>query len=441
MSIHDDLALIEQAVARIRAAQPSDVQVVRAGGNLQAALDKGGAIELEPGATFEAARFTLRASKTVLRALGATIKGTSGPALHVPPGTSHIAVLGGEYASGYQSVIQLGDNSAETQGSEVDVPKAITLTDISIPTHRGKRGIEVNSAETVLTDCEIADVFDPGGADSQAVVVLNTTGQIRILGGRFSAGSEVIMVGGDAIKLPGVIPSDITITGAQLVRPLSWMSDGVRRVVKTSLEFKTGQRCAVSDCLIDGCWTDGQSGYGVTVTPRVGGSTTELTFSNVTLRNVESGYNVSGQNDATKPQAEFITSGIRIVGGSVVTNKGLTGRGRGTFLAMSLGPYGSVDVEGTVIVPEHSVVYHSDSNAARPIASFSLTNARAFCGTYGFTFGNVPHAGNLVPLGHVDISKNVLAGAGAGVKRAFPANTYETKEQFLGRPEVQAVLG
>jgi hypothetical protein len=57
--------------------QTPSAKVVRGSDDLQAALNHGGAIELEAGATFSAARFVVRKSGTTVRGHSASLRGTS----------------------------------------------------------------------------------------------------------------------------------------------------------------------------------------------------------------------------------------------------------------------------------------------------------------------------------------------------------------------------
>jgi hypothetical protein len=273
--------------------------LVKAGDNLQAALDLGGVIRLDAGALFSGSFKIWKQGTRLIGGLGSGLMGSSsGPAFLVPPGARDIQASGFMAQTTWdQACVLLGLNDP-AQDTPDKAPAGIMLTDIQVPKHRGKRAFEINSAQTALVNCGCADVFDPAGRDSQGIGVANSPGMLTVNGGRYEAGSENILVGGfGGTQAEKIVPSDLTFDGVILARPLSWMSDGGKRKVKTCFELKTGQRVTLKNATVDGCWVDGQTGYGLTVTPRDHGVISDIEITDVQLRNCGAGLNLLAQDD------------------------------------------------------------------------------------------------------------------------------------------------
>jgi hypothetical protein len=130
--------------------QTPSAKVVRGSDDLQAALNLGGAIELESDATFSAARFVVRKSGTTVRGHSASLRSASGLALYIPPAINDVSVSDLSLTSdAANAVVQCGDNgAAQTQPEQQ--PRDITFRNVTIPTHRGRRGVEINCAAAIV---------------------------------------------------------------------------------------------------------------------------------------------------------------------------------------------------------------------------------------------------------------------------------------------------
>jgi hypothetical protein len=404
------------------------VRLVRSGENLQAALDDGGAIELEGGAVFESQRFIVR-RPIHLRTRAASLVGTGGPALHVLPGTSDVRIEGPLqcFANRWDnSVIQLGDNSSERQGRLEDVPRRIFLRGVEVPTFRGKRAFEVHAADVDLVDCRALDVYHPAAIDNQGVWIHSTPGPVRIRGGEYQAGSEAIMTAGETIRIPGCVPSDVLIEDVRLTRPLEWKTDGINRGVKNLLEFKSVRRAQVRRVVMDGCWRSAQDGWAVMLTPTRGGEVVDVLLEHVTMRNVGGGVNIAGRDSAGINLTR--TSGIVFRDCSLVASRASFG-GRGILALMTGGP-GTVDFERVVSVTDGTQVVLQEGAKVERV---SLVNSLAVPGQYAFTFSGNHWGGNWqVGCELLDVRDNVFAEpAAAALKRNLPpSNTYVAREEF-----------
>ncbi|MET0742974.1 MAG: hypothetical protein ABWY78_06345 [Microvirga sp.] len=297
------IALQEDAISRYRIDNPEPddpIHRVYAGGDLQGALDQGGIIEImDAGAAFERARFVIPQSNTELRGNNARLFSSSGPALWVPPGVNNVQVrdLYGA-TSVYQTVFELGKNDRETQGTLELVPRGIVFERVHVPTHRQKRGFEVNCAGRFVK-CDAVDVYNTVIVDSQAMSIMNTPGPIEVDGGEWSAASECIMVGGDSMKIPNCTPTNLTFKNLHLFKPLSWRTDQIRRGVKNLFELKSGSNVLLQDSLLENTWTDAQQSCAIVITPRNGLNISNVAIDRCSIRNVGLGLNIMGVNDAT----------------------------------------------------------------------------------------------------------------------------------------------
>ena len=80
-------------------------------------------------------------------------------------------------------------------------------------------------------------------------------------------------------------------------------SSGTKWVVKNTLELKNAQRVTVDGNLLENCWSAGQFGYAIVLTPRNSGSAPwtrvqDVTFTNNIVRHVAGVLNVAGFDDS-----------------------------------------------------------------------------------------------------------------------------------------------
>lgn len=428
------------------AAQAPPETVVQAGGNLQAALDAGGSIRLEGGATY-GGNFEIRTPGTILHAHGASLVGNAAPALSVR--ASDVVVNGGIYGtSSFNAVVRLGLNTSD-QATPESVPRRITLAGLSVPSFRGVRGFEINAADVAVESCEALDIYDPAGKDSQGLAILNSLGRVTIRGGRYQAGSMPILIGGDTMKIPGAMPEDIVIEDLEVSRPIAWMTDGVTRKVKNLIEAKTSRRLRISRVRGSGSWRDGQSGFALLFTPASGGLVEDVLVEDCVFSEVANGIQITGRNDGSiTPQA---TRGIRILRTRFTVDKDLGGSGLyGRFLHVqqeaedftaedcvvtgNVGTSIILGARGTVMNPDGT------TRTAGPMRRLELRRNWLACPASGSTYGLMLDGGANGSLATqyvtelLDVSGNTFGGAASAMRTNFPANT------FLDRPTFDASL-
>lgn len=281
--------------------------------------------------------------------------------------------------------------------------------------------------DTLLLDCVAEDVWAPSLADSQGVFIMNTPGNVTVRGGSFCAGSEPIMVGGDPMDIPGVIPTNIVIEHCRLWRPLSWKTDGVKRAVKTGLELKTGYNVMIRHVNIDGCWKDAQDGWAMTFTPRSGGAIRNVIVEDCVLSNVGGGFNITGHDEPGKLPTPTRTTGITVRNTTLQASKAQFG-GRGILCQLGMSPE-TVDFETVVAETDGTHLMLCADGAASgelKIGRFRVVNSNARPGSYGIQRSGGPINGADVAqwIDVCQVEGNTFTGATAVFKTNFPANHY-----------------
>jgi hypothetical protein len=154
--------------------------------------------------------------------------------------------------------------------------------------------------------------------DSQWVEFLNGPGPYLLQNNYGEAGHEVVMSGGGDPSIPGLIPSDITIIGNHITRPVSWK--GVWGV-KNLVELKNARRVLIEGNVIENNWADGQVGYAFNVKSVNQGGTAPWSQSrDVTVRynliqNTGAGFNLCAACQGTVAPATALVFHDNIVTG------------------------------------------------------------------------------------------------------------------------------
>jgi hypothetical protein len=147
-------------------------------------------------------------------------------------------------------------------------PNRVTLDGIRVEAGAkgGHRGIALHGMNLTVKNSRVTGFWE-AGRDAQAVWINNGPGPYTVENNPQLEGSgENILVGGDSIKIPNVVPSDIVIRGNTFYKPELWRTNGV--TVKNSIELKIGRRVLIENNLVDGNWASGQSGTPILFTTR-----------------------------------------------------------------------------------------------------------------------------------------------------------------------------
>ena len=166
-----------------------------------------------------------------------------------------------------------------------------------------------NGSNYALIDSYVSAIHAPG-QDTQAFAAFDTPGPIKIANNYLGAAGENVMFGGAGKNFNHGVPSDITITGNHLYKPLSWakvgkggtISPGNQWVVKNSFECKSCLRVLFDGNTIENVWVSGQTDFAVMLTVRSSQSgdfavVKDLTITNNIIKNVVSGFNSPAKDD------------------------------------------------------------------------------------------------------------------------------------------------
>jgi hypothetical protein len=437
---------------------------VRAGGDLQAALDSarpGDVILLEPGARFVgnfvlpvkpgSSFITLRSAASDgelpsehgritpahARLLPKLQSPNAEPALRTAPGAHHWRIQFVEFlanARGEGDIIQLGSGS---QSSLSAVPHTLVIDRCLLRGDQAagqKRGIALNSASTTIRGSHIGDI-KARGQDSQAIAGWNGPGPFVIEGNYLEAAGENILFGGADPAIFNLVPSDITVRGNHLSKPVSWR--GGQWTVKNLFELKNARNVLIEANLMEYNWGAAQSGHAILFTPRnqdgkaPWSTVEEVTFRYNVVRHVAAGINILGRdNNHPSEQARR----IRILHNLFYDVDGKTWGGNGDFLLVGDGPADVVIDHNTVLHSGNLVTAHGGSDASpTPIHSFLFTNNLARHNAYGIIgTGRAPGNSSVTAYfpGGV-VRNNVIAG---GQSSQYPAgNMFPSTAQFMAQ--------
>lgn len=432
--------LLDQIEAATKALRGMIVSPILTAHDLQTALLTGGDLTLEAGVTYQG-NFVIAVSGTTLHGAGATLTSPNTlPPLFIPPSIHNILVEDLVFTApqAYQRVVQVGANDL-TQTQVAQVPTGITFTRVGVPAFRGKRAFEFNG-EVTLQDSFCHDVYDPtvNGSDSQCVGIFNTTGKVVLTNNDLDGGSEVVLVGGDTLKLSGIVaPQDIRITGNRLRRPLTQQTDGVVRKLKNLIEIKTGIDVLIAGNIVSGSWVDAQDGYAILLTPHSGGVIRNALVRDNLISEVAACFQLLGQEYKGIPTALPLTAAF--THNSCTASKALYG-GRG-ILALVSGEPEALRFEGNQWFGDGTSVILYDAGkvltgagilrAGGPIGTLTLLNNLGTTGVYGLMLGGTPNAGPPSPwVTTLQVEGNTFLGAATLFKTRLPANTYVDKAGF-----------
>jgi hypothetical protein len=280
------------------AAPAGRVRVVRAGEDLQEALDAavpGDVLALDAGAVFgplrlprkdgeawitirSAALEALPAGQRVSPAQAAfmpKIEAGSGSAIAAAPGAHHYHFVGVEVrpreGAFLYDLVELGggERTLGDQPHHVVFERSYLHGDAR---KGGRRGIALNGRHLAVRDSYLSD-FKEQGADSQAIAGWNGLGPFAIVNNTLEGAAENLIFGGADPEVENLVPSDIEIRGNHLRKPLAWKAgepghDGSAWTVKNLLELKNARRVRVEGNLLENNWVSGQDGFAVLFTVR-----------------------------------------------------------------------------------------------------------------------------------------------------------------------------
>jgi hypothetical protein len=434
---------------------------VKAGGNLQAALDSarpGDTILLEAGATFTgayklaakggAAYITIRSSAPdgslppagtritpASAPLLAKIRSTSaGPAFKTTAGSSYWRLMFLEFlpstATSSATLLEFGGASSQT--TMAAVPHHFVVDRCYLHGDAGfgqRRGITLNSADTSIVNSHFSD-FKGVTQDTQAIAGWNGPGPFLIDNNYLEAAGENIMFGGGDPSIVGLVPSNIVIRRNLVTKPLAWMSQNW--TVKNLIEFKNASNVLVEGNTIENNWAAGQQGYAIVMTPRNQDRTApwsvvrNVTLQNNVIRHVAAAINILGyDNVAPSLQAQGIIIRNNLAY-DVSTKYGITNHpANGWFAVIGAGPrditidHNTVDNDGSSLIQ-----FYAGAAPDTHIYGFVLTNNLLRRNRYGIIGTNT--AEGIATLSRYTPGGIVLSNTFAG----GAARQYPTGNEF-----------
>lgn len=205
------------------------------------------------------------------------------------------------------NLIKLGTNGS-WQSSADQAPEDIIFDRCYIHGLPGKdayRAVSICSMRSAFIHCYISE-FHVLGGESQGILIANSPGVLLFEDDYIEGATENLMSGGLDVRIPGLVPSDITVRRCTFVKPMTWQGKGYK--IKNLFELKNAQRVLVEENDFHNCWVDGQVGFAVQLTARnqdganPWATIRDVTFVGNKFDHVTGGFNVTGHDDLHSSQ-------------------------------------------------------------------------------------------------------------------------------------------
>lgn len=447
----DERSVLQQIanMAQQQLAAPRTV-FVPPDGNLQAALNAaraGDTVEVQAGAVYDGAftlpplqgttYATLRTHGTLpsrrlgladvplLATLRSTVAGVT--PLNIPDGAHHWKVDGlavTQTGGNTYGLIRIGDPSLHA--SLMVIPHHIEIDRVVAYVADGmteRRGIQVNAGNVVIHRSSVLNIKELG-ADSQGIAGWDTPGPVILDDNDVQAAGENVFFGGGNASLPGVMPTDITITNNDIRKPLAW--HGQPLGVKNLLEIKAGRRVTIRGNRFDGNWPDGQAGYSIVFTPRAQSGACswcvveDVLFESNTLDHAASGFDILAfDNEATPAQRPSTPAQRIVIRNNRIRLDSKTFGGEGRCYMLLQVPKDIIIDHNTCLADGGAVLAVEGPKAS----GFVFTNNLQRNGPYGIIgAGTAPGLPTIAAFfDNPSIVKNVFGGVPAGSGIVYPA--------------------
>jgi hypothetical protein len=210
------------------------------------------------------------------------------------------------------ALIRFGESSS-IQNSVASIAHDLVIDRSSVhglATLEIRRCLLLNSATSAVVDSWFGDCHS-NVSDSQAIVGWNGPGPFLIENNHLEAGHEVVVFGGGSATITNQSPSDITVRGNHITRPLSWK--GVWQV-KNLLETKHVKRLLIEGNVFENNWADAQAGFAfVLKSENQNNDNPWTTSSDITIRYNRIRNTGNGFNLAENPSGMPAISAARMV--------------------------------------------------------------------------------------------------------------------------------
>lgn len=333
-------ALLGKVAAEVRGLvqPPPAVTTVTTAAELKAALAKGGAIKLADGGVF-VGNFVVSVDGTSLLGTG-TLQPADGLTPTVRVTASDVTVIGPTVLGPNpdRETFAVGTTAATSVEQN---PSNVRVDSVRLVANAGGglRGFSLHGRNITVTHARVEGYWFKG-RDNQAIWISNGPGPYTLTDNYLEAAGENILVGGDTVRIPGCVPSDILIRGNTLTKPLAWKTNGA--TVKNLLELKTGRRVLIENNLLENVWPSGQDGSAIQITVRnqYGDSPwaeiNDVTLRGNTVRGMSAGWgiNVLGHDNLNPPPKSVQMQTLTIEGNYFPDAPNFLRVGRGVATAL-----------------------------------------------------------------------------------------------------------
>ncbi len=158
------------------------------------------------------------------------------------------------------AIVRIGDGGESAMSDFVSDIVLDRLFVSAGATGNTRRCVGLNGNALAVIDSWLVECHSRG-FDSQAVAGWTGIGPFLIANNHMEASSEHIVFGGGDPKVQGVTPSDITIRGNYLYRPMAWANAGW--LIKNLFELKHAKRLLFEGNILENNWVDGQVGFAI----------------------------------------------------------------------------------------------------------------------------------------------------------------------------------
>jgi hypothetical protein len=446
---------------------PGDATIVRvpAGADLQEAIERarpGDTLVLDPGATYignfilplkiGGAFITIRtADREALPAPGSRVLPEHSPflaKLKSPNTQPVVATQAGAHHwrlqllellptdEGAGEIVALGDGSP-AQADRTQVPYALEIDRCFIhgdPEKGQKRGIALNSGDTVITGSYISDI-KAVRQDSQAIGGWNGPGPYRIENNYLEGAGENFLLGGADPAIQGLVTSDVVFRSNHLTKPAGWQ--GQRWQIKNLFELKNARRVLIEHNVMEHSWKQAQAGYAVLLTPRnqdgsaPWATVEDVTFRHNVVRHAGGGIQITGEEtDRVNGSARRIVIQDNLFYGIDSNPWG----GPGIFLLIGEGP-SEITVERNAISQSGNIisVFGGTRGAPKQIARFVFRENLVRHNAYGVHGADRAVGADSLKAFFPDalFQGNVIAG---GDRARYPeGNQFVSDDEFNAR--------
>ena len=149
-----------------------------------------------------------------------------------------------------------------------DQPSRVTLDGLHVAAGAsgGHRGIALHGSDLTVRNCRVTNFWEER-RQSQGIWAHNGPGPYTIEHNYVEASGIGILTGGDSIRIPGCVPTDVIIRGNHCFKPEAWKANPEINAV-CGIELKNCRKGLIENNLVDGNWKSAQDGWPFVLTAR-----------------------------------------------------------------------------------------------------------------------------------------------------------------------------